>query len=351
MSDLIFFDETIPIEKIIRDDNLKIRVVVDEERVKEFVQLYDQLPPVKIINVDGKYYLADGWHRDTAAQRKNEKLVRAQVAPGEYKDALEIAIKENAKGSLTMSRADKRYAVQKVLMFFTNRANSWIADDVGVAMQTVESVRDEMEKKGIIKHYDELVRRDDKITPRVYQKPVTPIASPKPIASNILLSSTPKTEEEGEFVAHEQLSEEEKADLLKAMGKRPAVENNIPITNTETVNKEILENLRKPTSSPVASNNPSVPIKPHPQPITTNASPNETPVPSDKPKEFFAGINEGLIAETMDSEAKNGIRIRNDKGSIIITIYSKMGEKLFPKATVQLTMEAYVEFMQKCNTQ
>lgn len=156
----------IPIERIIVDDSIQIRVGLDEDRVNEFVEIYEQLPPIKVVRESSGFLLADGFHRYRAAVARHESQITVVEKEGSLKDALLIAIEENCKGPLNLSRAEKREIVAKVLRYFPLRANSWVAETVGVSMQTVESVRKSLEDSGQIEKLDVLETRDGRKFPR-----------------------------------------------------------------------------------------------------------------------------------------------------------------------------------------
>jgi len=155
------------IEDITADEDIQIRVGVNSSRVDEFAEVYSELPPWRVVKTpDGKFLLADGFHRRKAAQKKGYKRAHCKVEEGDYKRALEIAIEENCRGPLNLSRQEKLNTIEKALKFFPERANSWIGEIIGVSMQTVEKVRKQLEENKVIKTYDKLETRDGRSYPR-----------------------------------------------------------------------------------------------------------------------------------------------------------------------------------------
>lgn len=70
------------------------------------------------------------------------------------------------KYRLVMSRPIKRELVDSFISEHPNRANSWIAEDLKVSMQLVDSRRSFLECNNIINKYDKLVTRDGRLYPR-----------------------------------------------------------------------------------------------------------------------------------------------------------------------------------------
>lgn len=168
MNDLNWGVREVDFEDIVVDISLQIRVELNEDRISDFVDIFEILPPMKLVRVEKQLLLADGFHRYYAAERRRAGRIKAAVIDGTYKEALLVAIRENCKSSLSLTRADKRKAVTQALMFFPERANSWIAEEIGTSMQTVGSVREDLEKDGKIETYEEFQRRDGRTTPRKY---------------------------------------------------------------------------------------------------------------------------------------------------------------------------------------
>lgn len=161
-----WYDKELKISDVIIDSGLQLRVKLSEERISEFVEVFENLPKIKVVEDSGQYYLADGFHRIFAAQRLRADTLVFSVVKGKYRDALEVAVSENGKSALPLSREDKRRAIERVLMFFPERANTWIANDIGTSMQTVESVRKQMEEDGKIEHRETVERSDGVEVPR-----------------------------------------------------------------------------------------------------------------------------------------------------------------------------------------
>jgi hypothetical protein len=171
-TDLKWTEKEIRLSDVVVDPGLQIRVELNEDRISDFVEILDRLPPMRLVRVEREDILADGFHRYLACERSRKDVIKVLVASGTYKDALLVAIQSNSNGSLPLSRADKRKAVGQMLAYYPERANSWIAEEVGSSMQTVDSIRNDMEESGTIPKYEEFQKRDGKTTPRKHATPI-----------------------------------------------------------------------------------------------------------------------------------------------------------------------------------
>lgn len=138
----------IPLSEINLDRETQIRVAASEETVQRYFEVMeneagrDKFPPVLLFqDEDGKFWLADGHHRITAAQRRNFTTIRAIVRPGTKADAIWEAAKANGRNGLQLGRADICRAVEMILTVFPDRSNRAIAEVLGCDEKTVRKYR------------------------------------------------------------------------------------------------------------------------------------------------------------------------------------------------------------------
>jgi hypothetical protein len=216
---MIAVTEKVRFEKIIADQDMQIRASLSEDRIKEFYDIFEKLPPMKLVETkDGKYHLADGFHRHETARRKGIFECNCEVVKGDLKKVLEIAIESNCRGPLTLSLSEKRNLVDKTLRFFPERANSWIADMVGVSMQTVELRRTSLESGGTIEKHEQLETRDGRMYPR---KVVSTIVKKDAVNDDI-----------GDIIAATAKKVSAKSQIAKISDIDDAILQNRPIDNT-----------------------------------------------------------------------------------------------------------------------
>jgi len=99
-------------------ENLQIRVEMQEECVEEYAATFrdrpEDMPPVTVYHdrTNGKFYLADGFHRVIAAKRAERDTITANVHEGTFDDALRFALSANAKHGLRRTEGDKWNAME-----------------------------------------------------------------------------------------------------------------------------------------------------------------------------------------------------------------------------------------------
>ncbi len=111
MSDVILM-----LDGIRRDPALQCRSALDEPTVVKYVEVVDQLPPVRVIRVGDVDYLVDGWHRFEAHVRAKRSTIHAVIDTGDRRDAILAAVKANSSHGLPRSHDDTRRAVKVLLM-------------------------------------------------------------------------------------------------------------------------------------------------------------------------------------------------------------------------------------------
>ncbi len=159
------------INKIIVDRSLNVRQALDDELIAIYQEVYDSLPPVSVFNTENGLVLADGFHRLAAARRLKRKTVKAEVRKGSYRDAVEYAALANLKQGKNLNRAERHKVIEVMLKLHPERADNWIAQDVGVSDHTVRAIREELESTSQIARLDELQGHDGKVRPREQAQP------------------------------------------------------------------------------------------------------------------------------------------------------------------------------------
>jgi len=106
-----------------------------------------RLPPVRIRTVSGMgHVITDGFHTVEAHRLVGRTQVTCVAHPGTWEDAVLDAASANQQHlGLKRTNADKRRAVQMVLLVVPQWANNRIAGHVGVSDKTVAEERDRLE--------------------------------------------------------------------------------------------------------------------------------------------------------------------------------------------------------------
>jgi hypothetical protein len=152
------------IANITVDKALQPRVTLNSEVIADYRDAYVdgiELPPIDLIQNGETYWLVDGFHRLSAAQKLGFETIAAQVTKGNREAAIRAAIRANIAHGLRRSSADKRRAVQMAFGLMTETKANWtdttIAEMAGVSSMMVGNVRKEL--------YPETKEKTERTTP------------------------------------------------------------------------------------------------------------------------------------------------------------------------------------------
>lgn len=103
-------------------------------------------PPVDVVFDGDVYWLADGFHRVEAYRQLAVLTIDANVVEGTLRDAMLHAMQANLRHGLRPSRADKRKAVEVMLLDdeWSRKSDREIGRHCGVDGKTVASLRQEL---------------------------------------------------------------------------------------------------------------------------------------------------------------------------------------------------------------
>jgi hypothetical protein len=105
------------------EDAINPRVLYNEDVIETYVELYAEslktqecpLPPLDVFLIEGRYYVADGFHRLAAAWRAQAPPLLCRVHQGTMRDAMLFAAEANAHHGLPYSSGDKKQILHRVL--------------------------------------------------------------------------------------------------------------------------------------------------------------------------------------------------------------------------------------------
>jgi ParB-like chromosome segregation protein Spo0J len=99
------------IARLLRESPADPRRHLDQDRVRRYSEVLDQLPPVTVFALeDQTLLLVDGYHRLAAAQQAGRTTVRAEVLPGTKAEALQFAV-DLAQAEVGVSADQARDAI------------------------------------------------------------------------------------------------------------------------------------------------------------------------------------------------------------------------------------------------
>lgn len=155
------------LDQVTIDNTINIRDELDEDTVRRYMEIFDQLPAVTVFRLpDGTCLLAGGFHRAEAARRLGREEIRAEVQEGTRQEAEDFAALDNLTHGKPYSRTERRKMIESWLRRHTDWSNNRIAQALSVSDQTVRVVRDELEATSQIAKLDALVGADGKAHPR-----------------------------------------------------------------------------------------------------------------------------------------------------------------------------------------
>lgn len=156
----------LPLKQIIKHRDLQIREQIDMNRVSFLEDVYEGWDPLLVYKVDSKYYLADGYHRITAAERMNLDKINTEIIEGTFHDALIAAIQANsAHRGLPLTVKERNHAAELLLITHTNWSLRRIAEIVGISPTTASSIREKLISDGQISHLSKTIGKDNKEYP------------------------------------------------------------------------------------------------------------------------------------------------------------------------------------------
>jgi ParB-like chromosome segregation protein Spo0J len=101
------------ITRLLRESPADPRRHLDQDRVRRYAEVLDQLPPVTVFTLeDQTLLLVDGYHRLAAAQQAGRTTVRAEVRLGTKAEALQFAV-DVAQAEVDVSVDQARDAIRR----------------------------------------------------------------------------------------------------------------------------------------------------------------------------------------------------------------------------------------------
>lgn len=137
------------IEDIETDGGTQARVELSQKAVNDYAELMKEgtiFPPVDVFHDGSQYWLADGFHRLFAWRSIGSVDIEANVHKGTVRDAKWFAFQANKDRGLSLTPADRRNIVEKLLKDeeWGKKSYSEIARHVGVSKMTVSRIAGEL---------------------------------------------------------------------------------------------------------------------------------------------------------------------------------------------------------------
>jgi hypothetical protein len=132
------------VDELVLDPNLNLRDKLDEFTVERYVEAWNRLPPVTVFEIDGRWLLADGFHRHAAAVKTGKQRIPAEVRAGTFSDALDFVAGVNLFHGLPLTRSERRRAVEVKLRLHHDWSDRRLSEELGASRELIAKVRKQL---------------------------------------------------------------------------------------------------------------------------------------------------------------------------------------------------------------
>jgi hypothetical protein len=161
----------LPLHELVLDPNLNLRDRLDADTVERYVDSWGRMPPVTVFEVDGRWLLADGFHRHAAAVTLGRRSIPAEVRLGSFDDALDYVAEANLHHGLPLTRAERRRCIEVKLRLHHDRSDRHLSEELSVGRELVAKVRRQLVDAGQIPAGSTRVGADGKVYPALGRDP------------------------------------------------------------------------------------------------------------------------------------------------------------------------------------
>lgn len=155
----------LPLHDLVLDPNLNLRDRLDRDTVERYVDAWVRMPPVVVYEVDGRWLLADGFHRHAAAVTLGRRTLPAEVRVGTFADALDFVAGANLFHGLPLTRVERRRAIEVKLRLHHERSDRRLAEELAVGRELVAKIRRQLVEGGQLPELDTRLGADGKTYP------------------------------------------------------------------------------------------------------------------------------------------------------------------------------------------
>ena len=131
----------VPLNDLVLDPNLNLRDRLDDFTVERYADSWDRLPPITVYEIDGKWLVADGFHRHAAAVMLGKRTIPAEIRVGTFTDALDFVSSVNLFHGLPLTRSERRRAVEIKLKLHHDWSDRRMAEELAVSRELVAKIR------------------------------------------------------------------------------------------------------------------------------------------------------------------------------------------------------------------
>jgi len=131
----------VPLNDLVLDPNLNLRDRLDDFTVERYADSWDRLPPITVYEVEGKWLVADGFHRHAAAVMLGKRSIPAEIVVGSFTDALDFVASVNLFHGLPLTRSERRRAVEIKLKLHYDWSDRRMSEELAVSRELVAKIR------------------------------------------------------------------------------------------------------------------------------------------------------------------------------------------------------------------
>lgn len=149
------------LDRLLIRPELQVRVSgLDRDHVRLLAEDPDAWPPLQAVEIGGQLVLIDGAHRYAAAQELGLKSVPVEILEvTDDGDLRKMAWEANRRHGRPLSLADRRNEAERILRVTPAVSNLEIHDRVGLAPTTIATIRERLEKAGLVEGSERRVSR------------------------------------------------------------------------------------------------------------------------------------------------------------------------------------------------
>ena len=131
----------VTVDDLVLDPNLNLRDRLDDFTVERYAEAWERMPLVTVFDVDGRWLLADGFHRHAAAVKLGRRAIPAEIRAGTFADALDFVAGVNLFHGLPLSRAERRRAVEVKLRLHHDWSDRRLSEELGASRELIAKTR------------------------------------------------------------------------------------------------------------------------------------------------------------------------------------------------------------------
>lgn len=161
----------LPLHELVLDPNLNLRDRLDTDTVERYMDSWGRMPPVTVFEVEGRWLLADGFHRHAAAIQLEKQSIRAEVRQGRFEDALDYVAEANLHHGLPLTRAERRRCIEVKLRLHHERSDRHLSEELSVGRELIAKVRRQLIEGGQIPAGTTRLGADGKVYPALGRDP------------------------------------------------------------------------------------------------------------------------------------------------------------------------------------